>query len=284
MRFFAFCFLIFVSDFLLMSIVCFLLHTFLMILAYEMSCFLAIMRCPCAFFSCALTVNVIGDLFLQQCFGMLLPSTETWISGTSRKLEICVKVSQYLWCRRTWRALMRRPLWEGLDVPLNSRGFGVGVEEAMGGSSAFTEVIFWSGFFHLLFLRIDCGCNGPSCLVTVFQSAYAFNGELNQWDVSKVSGFSDSKSMRMVENDLTWCELLLLWSEGSLGGLGWWWWCDVKMVERWCWSMREMECAPMDHCNNVCGLWLTVIFLWHFLMIFHVLCLFAFVPNTVVSK
>jgi hypothetical protein len=46
-----------------------------------------------AFFSCALTVNEIGLLFLRQCFGMLPPSTETSISGTSRKLPLCEKVS-----------------------------------------------------------------------------------------------------------------------------------------------------------------------------------------------
>jgi hypothetical protein len=48
-----------------------------------------------AFFSCAQTVNVIGLLFLRQCFIRLLASTETSISGTSRKLPLCGKVSQY---------------------------------------------------------------------------------------------------------------------------------------------------------------------------------------------
>ncbi len=55
------------------------------------------------------------------------------------------------------------------------------------------------------------------------------------------------------------------------GGRGWWWGCDVKMVERWCWRTREIECTPMVHRNNVCGLCLTVIFLWDVLMIFHAL-------------
>jgi hypothetical protein len=49
-----------------------------------------------AFFSCALTVNVIGLLFLQQCLTMLVASMETSISGTSRKLQICNTVSQYV--------------------------------------------------------------------------------------------------------------------------------------------------------------------------------------------
>jgi hypothetical protein len=49
-----------------------------------------------AFFSCALTVDVIGLLFLRQCFVLLSPSTETSSSGTSRKLPICTEVSQYV--------------------------------------------------------------------------------------------------------------------------------------------------------------------------------------------
>jgi hypothetical protein len=54
-----------------------------------------------ASFSCALAVNVIGLLFLRQCFMLLLPSTETLIIGTSRKLPLCIIVSQYVWWRMT---------------------------------------------------------------------------------------------------------------------------------------------------------------------------------------
>jgi hypothetical protein len=43
---------------------------------------------PSAFLFCVLTVNVIGLIFLQQCFVGLLSSTETSISGTSRKLPL----------------------------------------------------------------------------------------------------------------------------------------------------------------------------------------------------
>ncbi len=46
------------------------------------------------FFSCALTVNVIGLIYLRQCFILLPPSTETSTSGTSRKLPLCLRVSQ----------------------------------------------------------------------------------------------------------------------------------------------------------------------------------------------
>jgi hypothetical protein len=59
----------------------------------------------------------------------------------------------------------------------------------------------------------------------------------------------------------------------------WWTWCDVKMVERRCWNTREIECNSMAHCNNVCGFWQTVIFLWDVLMhafwplwVFHMKC------------
>jgi hypothetical protein len=50
-----------------------------------------------AFFSGGLlTVNIMGLLFLRQCFGALKNSTETSISGTSRKLPICLLVSKYV--------------------------------------------------------------------------------------------------------------------------------------------------------------------------------------------
>ncbi len=55
------------------------------------------------FFSYTLTVNVIDLLFLQQCLRRLLPSTETWISGTSPQQPIWRLVSQYVYSRITWR-------------------------------------------------------------------------------------------------------------------------------------------------------------------------------------
>ena len=56
--------------------------------------------------------------------------------------------------------------------------------------------------FRLLFLRVDCECNRPSFLATVF-SGSAFNGDLNQWDVAKVTTMDWSKSIRIVKDDLT---------------------------------------------------------------------------------
>jgi surface protein len=58
-------------------------------------------------------------------------------------------------------------------------------------------------FFRLLFLRVDCECNRPSCLATVFYYASAFNGDPSQWDVAKVTTMQDSKSIYIVANDLT---------------------------------------------------------------------------------
>ncbi len=63
--------------------------------------------------------------------------------------------------------------------------------------------LFEGSSFRLLFSRIDCECKWPSFLATVFAEASAFNGDLSQWDVAKVTDMSGSKSIRIVENDLT---------------------------------------------------------------------------------
>ncbi len=60
---------------------------------------------------------------------------------------------------------------------------------------------FLTGFFRLLFLHVDCDCNRPFFIATVFWNASAFNGVLNQWNVAKVTDMSYSKSIRIVEND-----------------------------------------------------------------------------------
>jgi hypothetical protein len=56
--------------------------------------------------------------------------------------------------------------------------------------------------FRLLFLDIECESNRPSFLVTVYYDASAFNGDLNQWDVANVNYMCDSKSRRILDNDL----------------------------------------------------------------------------------
>jgi hypothetical protein len=47
------------------------------------------------------------------------------------------------------------------------------------------------------------GCKRPYFLATVFASTSAFNGDLNKWKVTKVSTMDQSKSIRIVANDLT---------------------------------------------------------------------------------
>jgi hypothetical protein len=57
--------------------------------------------------------------------------------------------------------------------------------------------------FRLLFLRVDCKNNRLSFLVTVFDGERAFNRDLNQWDVAEVTRMPFSKSIRILENDVT---------------------------------------------------------------------------------
>ena len=59
------------------------------------------------------------------------------------------------------------------------------------GSSAFLSCAF------------DCECNRPSVVATVFAEASSFNGDLNQWDVAKVTIMQGGKSIRIEETDLT---------------------------------------------------------------------------------
>jgi surface protein len=66
-----------------------------------------------------------------------------------------------------------------------------------------TVTVFDQCFFRLLFLNVDCDCNRSSVHPTVFNSASAFNGDLNQWDVAKVTTMKGGKSIRIEENDLT---------------------------------------------------------------------------------
>ncbi len=169
----------------------------LMRFPYDLSCFEYIDQGSSAFFSCALTVNVIGLLFLRQCFIVLHPSMETSVSGTSRKLPLCGRVSQYVYWRRTSR-------------------------------------------------------NVNSCY--------------SDWRVQS-------------------------------GVWGWLWWCVLsKMVEKWCWRMREIECTlpwPIVTTYVVCDQrWYCLMrcpyYISCFLAVvrfpFEISCLLALVPNTIVSK
>ncbi len=51
---------------------------------------------------------------------------------------------------------------------------------------------------------------GLSFLATVFFQASVFNGDLNQWDVAKVTNMRGSKLIRIRTNALTRRELMLL--------------------------------------------------------------------------
>ena len=57
-------------------------------------------------------------------------------------------------------------------------------------------------------MRVDCECNRPSFFATVFERASVFNGDLNQWDVTKVTDMGASKSICILEKDLTGREFL----------------------------------------------------------------------------
>ncbi len=87
--------------------------------------------------------------------------------------------------------------------------------------------VFLSGFFRLLFLRVDCECNQPSFFATVFHVASTFNGNLSKWDVANVNSMPHSKLIRIVENDLTCRELMLLCDWRVQSGV----WLVVMM---WC--------------------------------------------------
>ena len=113
---------------------------------------------------------------------------------------------------------------------------------------------------YLLFLAtVFSGAGGPS----------AFNGDLNKWDVAKVTSMSQSKSIRTSENDLT-CDMT--WTHVSvIGGLRRSLGLLVMMSfevgrEVVLKNAGEIDCT---HCKNVCGLWQWVMFLWDFLVVFH---------------
>ena len=57
-------------------------------------------------------------------------------------------------------------------------------------------------------MRVDCECNRPSFFATVFNGASVFNGDLSQWDVAKVTTMYASKSISILEKDLTGREFL----------------------------------------------------------------------------
>ncbi len=76
-------------------------------------------------------------------------------------------------------------------------------EDSLGGLGLWSDVCILKNVGCLLFLRVDCECNRPSFLAAVFRSVSAFNSDLNQWDVAKVTTMQSSKPIRISKNDLT---------------------------------------------------------------------------------
>ncbi len=60
----------------------------------------------------------------------------------------------------------------------------------------------WPIISMKLLARCRVNVIGLLFLATVFIGAFTFNGDLIQWDVAKVTDMSQSKSIRMLENDL----------------------------------------------------------------------------------
>jgi hypothetical protein len=103
--------------------------------------------------------------------------------------------------------------------------------------------------FLLLSLRVDCECNRPSFLGTVFSQASAFNGDLSQWHVAKVADMSQSKSIRLLENGLTRLELVLLWLALTVNAIGLFF-CDSVCF---CFRLQQkpQSVGRRERCNYV---------------------------------
>ncbi len=82
--------------------------------------------------------------------------------------------------------------WRGGDAKAHLRDRGSG-ERGEGGEGGSCNILRRG---ENSFLFVDCECNRPSFLATVFQSS-VFNRDLNQWDVAKVTTMRNSKSPRI---------------------------------------------------------------------------------------
>ncbi len=125
----------------------------------------------------------------------------------------------------------------------------------------------WLGFFRppSYLARCDCEWNLHTFLAIVFYLASSFNGNLNQWDVAKVSDMSYSKSIRIVESDLTWRELMRFQS-GALGFVVVW--CKDGSEVLWCWRLRVLP-RPIVTTYAVCDWqWYSYEILWWYFMLF----------------
>ncbi len=191
----------------------------------------------------ALTVNEICFLFLRQVFRMLKPSTVTFPSGTSRKSPIWSKVSRntYIWeCFEhaivigdllSAKDVMQRHAWEWVG----RRGWWHTLRR--GNSSwLWAELTFFSTTVlcqgsSAFFYCVDCEWKLPSFFATAFYQVSVFNSDISKWDTSKVTTMENCKSLRIIENDLTWREHAIAIG-GFSRGLGWWRGCDAKACVR----------------------------------------------------
>jgi hypothetical protein len=152
----------------------------------------------------------------DSCHEYALHSVDTYVWG---------------WCNVTW------------TCSCDSRRFirwGVGWRNAVCNLKNVCPSLGWLSFVIRVVFRLSvnaCWLANLICLffpATVFYLS-VFNGDLSQWDVAKVTEMGYSKSMRSVDIDLSWRELMPLRLEDLVGSYGWGWGCDVKMLERWCW-------------------------------------------------
>jgi hypothetical protein len=99
-------------------IFCCLLHNFLMRLPYEISCFW-LHNCDqssSAIFSCALTVNVFGLLFLRQCLPIhkLVHHRFAAIGGTGVQYWINLRLCQLTFARALLENIVHQAGWRRL--------------------------------------------------------------------------------------------------------------------------------------------------------------------------
>ncbi len=69
-------------------------------------------------------------------------------------------------------------------------------------ASTYGRVHTWDLSLVTSLANVWCGYDAESC-GSAYVAMQSFNGDLNQWDVAKVTTMSGSKSIRVVENDLT---------------------------------------------------------------------------------
>ena len=109
---------------------------------------------------------------------------------------------------------------------------------------AFCCLPFW--WDHFVKCHDFCGCSDEipcSCWLPAFSFWW--------WDVKEVGAVDveGCARFRMTWRDVNSCCSMIVGF--SRGVWDWCWWCDVQMVERWCWSRQTIKCTSNVHCTNV---------------------------------